>query len=54
MNPAAAMGWPLVSGSFVPRLLSCSCLKSEQLEGEVYRIDVKTDFPITLGITGNP
>lgn len=33
INSAVAMGWPFVSGSFVPRLVivSFSCLRTKQL-----------------------
>lgn len=47
-EPHVAMGWPIVSDSFVPRLLSYSCLRTEQLQGEIYPVETKTDSPITL------
>lgn len=45
-----AMGWQIVSDSFVPRLVSYSCLRGEQLQGEIYSVQSKTNSPTTLGM----
>lgn len=45
-----AMGWLIVSDSFVPRLMSYSCLRTEQLQGEIYPVETKANSPITLGL----
>lgn len=37
MNPAVAMGWPVVSGSFVPRLVNSELLSQDRttVEGRI-------------------